>query len=259
MEMSIIQSRCNSFFENNDFEDLCEIMYQATNQNLFSSPSLGMIKKGTATSEALPTCPALMSSISFDNGAELSEDFFSKIFNRSIHKWEPGELDAYQPLAVSKINEIAKKLGYEGVLSIDPKNEENCAEFGEMLLVNANPDTARITACKPFYRDLIGLNGLDLQQEAEGIAAHEIGHIAFQNYPLFKKLDEIRADFFTLRNGHTARGLLNSLKRTQKLFPLEHEIRLRGLNPSHPYFFERIQYLTEGLCGIYPEQNPDIC
>lgn len=254
MGISTIQNACNSFFEKNDFSDLCRVMYQATNQNLFSAPSLGLVKKGSASRETLPTCPALMTSISWNNVDAITDDFFKKIYNRPIHKWEPGELESYQPQATSKINQIAKQLGFNGDVNIYPRDEEACAEFGEIRHV-----TQGISACKPFYRDLIGLNGLELQQEAEGIVAHEIGHKAFLDDVVSKKNDEIRADLYTLRNSLTARGNLNAMKRLQKLFPLEIEVSIRGSDPSHPYLFERIQYLNEGLCGLYSEQNQDIC
>lgn len=195
-----------------------------------------------------------MSSISWDKVDAMNEDFFKKNYNLPLHQWRPGELESCQSQAASKINQIAKHLGFNGDVNIYPRNEEDCAQFGEIRLV-----TQSITACKPFYRDLIGLNGLELQQEAEGIVAHEIGHKAFLDDVVSKKNDEIRADLYTLRNSRIARGNLNAMKRLQKLIPLEIEVPQRGLNPSHPYLFERIQYLTEGLCGLYPEQNQDIC
>ncbi len=269
-----IQSHCNSFFEKNDSPHLCAIMYQATNQTLFSSPSLGLVKKGLASSEALPTCPPL----SWDKTPEFIQNFAQKLYNQSIHEWEPGELESYQPLATSKVTQIANQLGFKlesyqplatskarqranqprfkGVFSISTMPIWECAMYGELPFVAVDHNAGMIKTCKPIYRDLIGLNGVDLQQEAEGIIAHEIGHLAFQDSYGFNA--EIQADLYTLRDGRIGRGNLNALKRLQKFVPLEIEVQ-KGLDPSHPYLFERIQYLTEGLCGIYPEQNRDIC
>jgi hypothetical protein len=89
----------------------------------------------------------------------------------------------------------------------------------------------------------------------------EIGHKFFRDDFTRGKNIEIRADLYTLRNPRIARDNLNSLKKMQKLFPLEIEVsqNLLGSQSTHPYFFERIQYMTEGLCGLYPDQNQDIC
>jgi hypothetical protein len=249
---------CDSFFAKSN-SDLCEILYNATNGILFSAPSLGLVQKGFQNKIPLPVCPALKFFIPIVGMEEISNfnnPFFRTLHNRTIHEWEAGEEELYQQAATSKVKFITKQLGFQESIEISPENVDECAQLGEVRHVSVG---WRIRACKPFYRDLIGLNGLEREKEAEGIVAHELGHIALPRIEGDAIREEIKADLYSLRNARFARGGRDALVRVEKIVPLEFEIPYRGPSPNHPYTFERIAYMTEGLCALYPEQNRDIC
>ena len=145
------------------------------------------------------------------------------------------------------------------------EDPESCAKSGAFESAAAHTRTKTIQACKPFYHNLIGLNGWHEQDNAKGVIAHEIGHLDDSLslwQPVFLRWKEILADLYTLRNPQRSRGLRNDFVKLAKMIPLEVEIaqhREEHEFDVHPYNFERIRYLTEGLCALYPEKNQDIC
>ena len=245
----------------NNFEPahICRIMSKAA-PAFFSLPSLGLIKKGTQETFPLPTCPVPHSPI-FDWATV--ESFQKKLYNREIAEWKPGEWESQRPLVSSIVNQIAQLLGFKGCVNVTLNDEEECAKRGEMRFVSALRNTSTILACKPFYHDLMGINGVYSQETAKGVVGHEIGHLDQSLDSLFyPRFEEIKADLYTLRIGSVGRALRDALVNNSKIYPFEFEIARRvNIAPLevHPYSFERIAYLTEGLCALYPEKNQDIC
>ena len=256
----------NSIFENVKFSwtqvdnpepySICTIMRDAS-PAFFSAPSLGLVKKGTQERFPLPTCPTLHSAI--PDWATL-ERFYQKLVNREIVEWKPGEWESQRPLVTSIVNQIAQRLGFKGFVNVSLEDEESCANLGEWRQAFASRSKSAITACKPFYHDLIGLNGLYEQETAKGVIGHEIGHLDLSLAWRLPRYEEIKADLYTLRNAAIGRACRDATVNLSKRLPFEMDIAM-GLNDvfRHPYIYERIRYLTEGLCALYPEQNRDIC
>lgn len=154
------------------------------------------------------------------------EHFNKKFHNREISEWKFGEWESQQPVVTSIINHIAQKMGFRDLIYVGQEDREPCAEFGQFAAARRINKT--IIACKPFFQDLTGLNGLEKQEDAEGIIAHEIGHLD-SSLPLqiLSRYEEIKADLYTLRNAQLARALRNRLLKQEKMAPLEMEIAVR--------------------------------